>query len=260
MADSRRWFVMILAVAFAVPAWAGSGNQLFDSQCASCHTLGGGDSGGPDLKGIGAQRPLDWLIRVIAEPDKLSAEKDPVQLALVKKYGYEMPNLGISREDAHALALFLTNGAAAPGSAGPPGEQPGKKAELAVTPELISQGVALFTGARPFAKGGAPCSACHALTYPGVAGGNLATDLSSIYEGMGEQGMKGAFKSLKFPIMKKIYADRPLTDEEITALIVFSRAASERKNETGFPLFPAAGAGLFLICIAGLTLYKRRIG
>ena len=53
------------------------------------------------------EEPADWLERVIVEPDKLTAEKDPVQLELVKKYGYEMPNLGISRDDARKIIAYL---------------------------------------------------------------------------------------------------------------------------------------------------------
>ena len=90
-------FLHVLAPGLAS---ADQGKELFDKNCASCHTIGGGDSGGPDLQGVAGKRSADWLVRVIVEPDKLSAGKDPVQLELVKKYGYEMPNLGITRDDA----------------------------------------------------------------------------------------------------------------------------------------------------------------
>lgn len=259
--------IPLLAILTQLPAWADEGKELFDKQCASCHTIGGGDSGGPDLKGVAAKRTEAWLTRVIVEPDRLTAEKDPVQLELVKKYGYEMPNLGIGRDDARKMIAYLKGGArvapakapSAPEAAKPAEERPVPKGEIAVTPELVAQGKALFTGERRFAKGGAPCVGCHAFTYPGVAGGNLAADLTYIHEGMGEQGMRGVLKSLKFPTMKKIYADRPLTDEEITALIAFAGDASAQKGGGKSRLFPAAGAGILVVLLAGLTLYKRRI-
>jgi mono/diheme cytochrome c family protein len=263
-------------------ASADQGKELFDKNCASCHTIGGGDSGGPDLKGVAGKRAADWLVRVIVEPDKLSAGKDPVQLELVKKYGYEMPNLGVSRDDARKIIAYLGGGAPAaatattPKSAGsspketspaaaaeksaePADQPPAKKVEIAVTPQLLAQGKALFTGAQPFAKGGAPCLSCHAFRYPGIESGNLAADLTGLYARMGEQGIRGVLKSLKFPIMKKIYADRPLTDEEIHALAAFAEDAAVRKESPGGSVYPAAGAGLFACLIVGLTLYKRRI-
>lgn len=254
MADFRLWSCLLPLLVFlaAVPARADEGKDLFDKQCASCHTIGGGDSGGPDLKGVGTKRTDEWLVRVIVEPDKLAADKDPAQLELVRKYGYEMPNLGISRDDARKIVAYMKGGA-------PAVKESAKNEEIVSTPALIARGKALFTGAKRFAKGGAPCVACHAFTYPGVAGGNLAADLTFIYEGMGEEGMRGVLKALKFPTMRKIYADRPLTDEEITALIAFAREAAARKGGGGSRLFPAAGAGILVVLLAGLTLYKRRI-
>ena len=279
-----RRLTLLIFLHLLVPglASADQGKELFDKQCASCHTLGGGDSGGPDLKGVAGRRAADWLVRVIVEPDKLSAGKDPIQLELVKKYGYEMPNLGVSRDDARKIIAFLGGGApvaataTTPKSAGtapnvtsptvsaeksaPPVDQsPVKIEEIAVTPQLLAQGRALFTGAQPFAKGGAPCLSCHAFRYPGIESGNLAADLTGLYTRMGEQGVRGVLKSLKFPIMKKIYADRPLTDEEITALTAFAKDAAARKESRGGAVYPAAGAGLFVCFIIGLTLYKRRI-
>jgi mono/diheme cytochrome c family protein len=279
-----RRLTLLICLHVLVPGLASAdpGKELFDKQCASCHTIGGGDSGGPDLKGVAGRRAADWLVRVIVEPDKLSAGKDPVQLELVKQYGYEMPNLGISRDDARKIIAYLGGGAPAaatattPKTAGTPPKEPSPtvsteksaapaeqplviKEKIVVTPQLLAQGRALFTGAQPFAKGGAPCLSCHAFRYPGIESGNLAADLTGLYERMGEQGIRGVLKSLKFPIMKKIYADRPLTDEEITALAAFAEDAATRKESPGGSVYPAAGAGLFVCFIIGLTLYKRRI-
>ena len=277
----RATLLIVCLLALPSLARADSGKELFTKHCAGCHTIGGGDSGGPDLKGAGA-RPTEWLMLIIVEPDKLTADKDSEQLALVKKYGFEMPNLGISRDDAQAIVAFLKGGTAAAAPTGakkeaaspesakvpeasasaapaaPAAEAP-KPAETVATPELVAVGKALFTGARPFAKGGAPCIACHGFRYPGVTGGTLAVDLSDHFEGMGEQGFRGILKSLKFPIMKNIYADRPLSDEEITALVAFAKDAAGRKARSAPPVYPAAGIGLFVCFIAVLTLYKRRI-
>jgi len=277
----RSWnfsLLLLLPLLVAVPAWGDSGKEIFEKECAGCHTIGGGDSGGPDLKGIAGKRPAEWLERIILEPDKLTADKDPVQLALVKKYGGEMPNLGVSRKDARKIVAYLqslspaapaaTPAPATPAAKTPAGAAPGtvssgepetKSVETTVTPELVALGRSLFTGSKPFANGGAPCSACHGFGYSGITGGTLAVDLSKRIEAVGEQGLRGMLKSLNFPIMRNIYASRPLTEEETTALVAFSRDAVARKASAACDYYPATGLAVFACLIAGLTLYKRRI-
>jgi mono/diheme cytochrome c family protein len=255
-------FLLLLCLALPAPAFADSGKELFERECAGCHTLGGGDSAGPDLKGVAGRRTAAWLERVIVEPDKLAADKDPVQLELVKRFGGEMPNLGVSRHDARKIVAFLQGvspPAAPSGAAAPPAEPAPAPAETVVTPELVARGKALFTGAKRFANGGAPCSGCHAFGISGTAGGALAVDLSDRIEAAGERGFRGMLKSLNFPIMRQVYADRPLTEEEIDALVAFSKDAVARKAARAGSYFPTAGVAVFACMLAGLALYKRRI-
>jgi mono/diheme cytochrome c family protein len=253
--------VLVFFLCIAIPALAGadSGKELFEKECSGCHTIGGGDTGGPDLKGIAGKRPADWLERVIVEPDRLTAEKDPVQLGLVKQYGGEMPNLGVSRHDARKIIAYLQSvSPAAPstGAAVPPAEP---AVETVVTPERVARGKALFTGGERFANGGAPCSGCHGFGISGVTGGSLAVDLGSRIEAVGERGFRGMLKSLNFPVMRKMYEDKPLTGEEIDALVAFSRDAVARKAAPAGKYFPTAGVAIFACLIVGLSLYKRRI-
>jgi len=253
--------LLVLPLFLSSPAWAVPGKELFEKECAGCHTIGGGDSGGPDLKGITGKRPAAWLERIIVEPEKLTMEKDPVQLALVKRYGGEMPNLGISRADAKQIIAFLHDVSAAASSpgAGASAESAQKPVETVVTPELVAQGRALFAGGTPFANGGAPCSGCHGFANAGVPGGNLAVDLGRRVEAAGEQGFRGMLKSLNFPVMRTMYADKPLTDGEITALVAFAKDATARKAVPACTHYPVTGVVLFACLIGGMTLYKRRI-
>jgi mono/diheme cytochrome c family protein len=240
----------------SAPALADSGKELFEKRCAGCHTIGGGDSTGPDLKGVEGNRSADWLEKIIVEPEKLTSEKDPVHLGLVKKYGVEMPNVGISRTDARKIVAYIKEvSLLAPGAA-----PVSKPADTPATPELVALGKALFTGAMPLENGGAPCSACHSFVSSGVRAGTLAVDLSRRIEAIGEQGLRAMLKSLNFPIMRIIYADKPLTEEEITALVVFSKDAVARKTAPAPKYYPATGVAIFVCLIGGFALYKRRVG
>jgi protein SCO1/2 len=84
------------------------GTYLFKSRCSACHTVGGGDSIGPDLRGVTAVRNHEWLSRFIQTPDKVLAAKDPIATALLKKYhGVMMPNLRLGKVDAEVLMEYL---------------------------------------------------------------------------------------------------------------------------------------------------------
>jgi protein SCO1/2 len=84
------------------------GQYLFATRCAACHTIGNGDKVGPDLLGVTSVRDLNWLRRTITEPDKLIAEKDPIAMALFKKYKQvRMPILGLPEADVNTLIEYM---------------------------------------------------------------------------------------------------------------------------------------------------------
>lgn len=84
------------------------GQAIFEQKCKSCHTIGGGRTIGPDLKGITRQRKRDWLIRVIVSPKELLAQEDPLLKQLVQEYdGLIMPNIGLSPEEAEEVLAYL---------------------------------------------------------------------------------------------------------------------------------------------------------
>jgi protein SCO1 len=84
------------------------GEALFIKGCSSCHTVGKGDRVGPDLSGVTGRRARDWLTKFVSRPDKVFAEKDPVAMAMLKKYrGVRMPNLGLSEQDAGDVLAYI---------------------------------------------------------------------------------------------------------------------------------------------------------
>jgi protein SCO1 len=84
------------------------GEALYKRLCAGCHTVGKGDKVGPDLAGVAERRDRDWLLRFIANPEKLRAKKDPIAVGLVASYPtVRMPPLGISPNDADDLLAYI---------------------------------------------------------------------------------------------------------------------------------------------------------
>src|SRR6478609_8890886 len=86
-----------------------NGRYTFTTHCAACHTIGHGDKIGPDLLGVTAVRDHAWLEKFIATPEKLIAAKDPIAVALYKKYnGVNMPNLRLTDAELKNLIDFLS--------------------------------------------------------------------------------------------------------------------------------------------------------
>lgn len=85
------------------------GQYLFSARCDACHTIGHGDRPtGPDLLGVTSTRDRAWLRRIIAKPDQLLAEKDPIATALFKKYKeIQMPNLWLSEAEVAILIDYI---------------------------------------------------------------------------------------------------------------------------------------------------------
>jgi protein SCO1/2 len=84
------------------------GRYLFASNCSACHTIGHGDKIGPDLQGVADVRDPKWLTHFIQTPEKMTAEGDPIAVALFEKYKQiRMPNLRLSDEDTADLIDFI---------------------------------------------------------------------------------------------------------------------------------------------------------
>lgn len=92
-----------------------TGEDLFRTRCAACHTIGRGDvlevaerRIGPDLYGVVEQRDRAWLTRWLAEPDEMLAEKDPLATALLARYrNIPMPNLQLTETDVDKLIGYM---------------------------------------------------------------------------------------------------------------------------------------------------------
>ncbi|MBC7513855.1 MAG: SCO family protein [Herminiimonas sp.] len=101
----------------ALPVDMGRAEILFQSRCASCHSVGGGDKIGPDLQGVAQRRDPAWLARFIREPEKVLAEGDATAVALFQKYKQvRMPNLRLGDEEVASLVAYIDAGTSKPAS------------------------------------------------------------------------------------------------------------------------------------------------
>jgi len=202
-----------------LPQSAEKGEGIFQQKCSPCHTIGqGGRPTGPDLAGVTERRDQQWLVRMIREPGRLIAEKDPIAVELLKRFNnLQMPAFDLSEADLQALLAYLS---------APAEEQHHPSESVAVENPVgdPEKGKALYVGSAPFAKGGAPCLACHGIAGAGLglaAGATYAPDLTSMYEDYGEEGVIAILESLPFPSMEPIYASRSLTTGEQADVMAF---------------------------------------
>jgi cytochrome oxidase Cu insertion factor (SCO1/SenC/PrrC family)/cytochrome c2 len=85
-----------------------TGEILFKKACAACHTVGGGDKVGPDLRGVLERHDEAWLKAFISNPAKVRASGDEYLKALMPRFpGVRMPYLGLGEVDAGDVIEYL---------------------------------------------------------------------------------------------------------------------------------------------------------
>jgi cytochrome c2 len=267
----RAWFLVLLFSLFGVnvhAASADSGIEVFErGVCNACHTIGGGKLVGPDLVGINQRRSREWLVSFIRSPQSVIRSGDVDAIALLDEFdGIVMPDAMISDDEILTILNYIAAqslGSAsdeiAPASenvqaAGvPPAISDGAPIDTAAdTAAQITLGQELFQGTVRFANGGPTCNACHDIADDAIlAGGILARELTDVFNRMGGPGVQAILGRPPFPVMEAAYADQPLTEQEITALVAVLRYAAE----TGDQRLPRDyGLGLFTSGVAGAGL------
>ena len=272
---SRRFFLSgAIAVLFFFnnpqPGWAQeTGEEVFNTTCFACHTIGGGRLIGPDLAGVHETRSQEWLEAFIKSSQSMINDGDPEAVALYEEYNnLLMPDTPASDEGIRQVISYIeaqSSGAAAEATAS--AEEPAAPAEPASEEDILA-GQEMFQGNLRFANGGAACNACHEVRNDAVIGGGiLATELTSVFTRMGGAGVTAILGGrAPFPVMQAAYEDRSLTDYEVTALVAFLEYAdSEQYNQLprdyGIGLFAsgAVGAGV-LFFLFGFVWRGRKKG
>ncbi len=223
--------VLLLAIissAFAITGEAApaaqdtaQGKSIFTARCVGCHTIGGGASVGPDLKGVTTLRTTDWLTRWLTDPPGMVAQKDPTAVQLLQQYQTQMPNLGLAPGDISALLDYLADPTASTVAAG------AAQVPAQILPGDAWRGRNFFTGGMKLTNGGEPCMACHTVSgIGGLGGGSLGPDLTPAFTKYGEQGLADFLATYPLPTMKAVWTAIPLTPEEGADLRVFLQQAS----------------------------------
>lgn len=219
--------------------------ELYDELCAACHTVGGGESGGPDLL-PSTSWPRDDLRAAVERMQENTGPMTPEQIDAIVDL--------LANPDVKSL---LAGEPPATPAATTPDPVPAPPPPLAGSAD---RGRLLFFGDEPLAKGGSPCHACHAIN---ARGGTLARDLTGSHGRLGDRGLLAATGKAPFPMMKAAYAGRAVTREEAADIVAFLREAPTQPAqaaERGVILGGAAG-GLVLIALsAGFAARARRAG
>src|SRR3990172_5511038 len=87
---------------------AQDGEQLFKSNCASCHSIGKGKVVGPDLKGIHSKRDEKWLTNWIKSSQKMIKDGDTIAVRIyAENNNVMMPDAFINDEQINSVLAFI---------------------------------------------------------------------------------------------------------------------------------------------------------
>ena len=85
---------------------AEQGEKLFQTKgCSACHAFGRKMSG-PDLNGVTMRRTALWMENQILHPEVMTKE-DPISHKLLGEMALQMPNQGLTPEQARAVIEYL---------------------------------------------------------------------------------------------------------------------------------------------------------
>jgi mono/diheme cytochrome c family protein len=218
---------LLVLCAIAVPLHAETAKELFEEECGSCHSIGGGPLVGPDLMGITAKKDRAWLIAFIMNPQAMLDKGDAYALKIYKEWDEtDMPDFGeMGKDQIESLLVYIesqSGGAAA---------QAAPAAKITFSEEDVSKGMTMFVGTQQLKNGGAACISCHASSsIKSPVGGSLGPDLTKVAERLGGgRGLIGWMKSPPSKTMRPIYKKRPLEEDEVRALVAF--LVSEKEHE-----------------------------
>ena len=253
---------ILLLLAIPAIGLAQESAAYFQSNCASCHTIGGGPLVGPDLQNLEQRKDRQWLLKFLANPQAVIDSGDPyAKKMLGESNDVVMPAVsGLDRVQIEALLDWIAaqgKSTAQPAAAAPPAEPVFTTADAALGKELA-------TGTRPLANRGAPCISCHAFHgIPMLGGGALGPDLTHEFNRLG--GARAAIAWLgspPTPTMKSIYSAHAIQPDEAHALAAYLDSLSKQEGggaaraEKRFLLIGLGGCLIALVAMD--TIWRKR--
>lgn len=219
-----KYTLLFLATFFflAETGAAQDGKALFNRNCTTCHTIGGGRKVGPDLKGVTQKRSSDWIIKFVKSSKDFIASGDPDAVAIFNEFGkIPMPSHSLTSAEIMAIMNFIASGGEAGGTTAT-----GKGNNLfPVFRPSADVGRNLFTGRQRLTHGGPTCISCHSIrdskiNFPGT----FARDLSVSYaDGVVEAKLDS------IPAMISTYQHHQLTIEERTHLELYLKTVKDNQ-------------------------------
>jgi mono/diheme cytochrome c family protein len=223
---------------------------FFKTNCASCHTIGGGRLTGPDLKDVTKRQDRAWLRVYLQNPQAKISVGDPYALKLLDEArGVVMPTIpGLTAEKADFLLDLIEVESALP-------ESQFKGLQISnepFTPADVQHGLALFTGGQRLKNGGPTCMSCHSLPgIGGLGGGKLGPDLTRVYERLqGRTPLSAWLQSPATPTMQSVLRNTPLDPAEVHSLV----ALFEDRAKQGQPPSTVAALNFSLLGVGGTAL------
>ncbi|HEX2977121.1 MAG TPA: cytochrome c [Bacteroidales bacterium] len=250
---------------------AQSGEELFKSNCSSCHTINGGKLVGPDLSGVYNKQDETWLKNFIRASQKMVKSGDQAAVAIFNEFKIPMPDFNFTDQQITSILDFIKQTDQGSKATAQKAKAPSDSAvadttaksdttktaavqggavkdTISVADSSVSLGAGYFYGKIHFSNGATACFSCHNVNDgPVLGGGKLARDLSTAYDRLGLAGVTAIMANPPFPAMQLAVGGK-LTPEEVSALNSFLKSAS--LSSTYVFTFPG---GLIFFILAFVT-------
>jgi mono/diheme cytochrome c family protein len=254
----------LLMSIFASTSFAQGVEEFFQTNCKSCHTIGGGPLIGPDLKNATDRQDREWLVEFMLDPQAMIHARDPYALKLQKeaKDIVMITVPGMTEALANSLLDLIEAESELEVS-----QFVGVQVATGALAEVdIIEGGQLFTGSKLLKNGGPSCISCHSVNRPWPeVGGNLGPDLTQAYSRM--QGRAALTAWLSAPpttTMQSVFKKQPLSPKEVRALVALLESSTTVKTANNDILmiwlslvfYGFGGVALILIIFGGI--WKKR--
>lgn len=233
------------------------GQSIFASNCTACHTIGGGNLAGPDLKGVTEQQSQQWLVSFISNPDQVITARDATANALLRKYNYiVMPNMGLTTNQVLAVIGYIQKESSLT-ERPTPVTTPG----ISLLQGNPANGKAIFLGTVHLQNGAPFCIGCHVINDTGIlGGGTLGPNLTNAYSTYGDAGLEGILSNLPFLTMRPIYANNTLTEQEKADLRAFMKSVDGSPQVNKEPLIIGISlVGTLIIMVGFAIVWRNRL-